>query len=389
MQIQPAERITHFSAYYFADLEKKLANLNEKKIDVIRLDMGSPDMPPADFILDKLIASIRNPQNHGYMPHGGSDVFKQAITSYYAKRFNTEIDAKTETIALIGTKEGLFNLCQAILNPGDVALVPDPGYPVYSSAPKIAGADIYYLPLNEENSFFPRLTDIPINVSQKAKILFINYPNNPTGAAASLEDLTNVIEFARQYDILVVHDAAYTDVCFDGWRAPSILQVPGAKETALEFYSLSKTYNMAGWRIGAALGNRQAITCLAKYKSQTDSSSFAPILETGAFALNADQSWVIARNKIYEERRNKAITILNQAGFSVDVPRGSIYLWVKIPDGFNNSSDFCTMVLENTAVSVTPGSVYGPCGEKYFRISLTLDTERFIEGISRISHYKK
>lgn len=361
--------------------------MSERKVDVIRLDMGSPDMPPPNFILEKLISSIKNPANHGYMPHGGTLAFKKAISDYYAKRFQVTLDPKTETLALIGTKEGLFNLCQAILNPGDIALVPDPGYPVYSEAPRIAGAEIHYVTLDMSNGFLPRLTEIPIEILHKAKIAFINYPNNPTGATASLEDFAKIIEFCRAHQIFVVHDAAYADICFDDCLPPSILQVPGAKEGAIEFYSLSKTYNMAGWRIGAALGNPQAITILAKYKSQTDSSSFAPILETGAFALTSDQNWTRDRNNIYRTRRDLAIDILRKAGLSPHEPRGSIYLWVRIPDNYNNSNEFCTTVLENTAVSITPGSVYGTSGKDYFRISLTLETERFAEGVARIAQF--
>jgi len=387
MQISPADRIAPFSSYYFADLEKRLAVLIERKVDVIRLDMGSPDMPPPNFILDKLISSIKNPANHGYMPHGGTEAFKQAISDYYAKRFQVEIDPKSEILALIGTKEGLFNLCQAILNPGDIALVPDPGYPVYNKAPKIAGAEVYSIALESKNGYIPRLANIPSDIVHKAKILFLNYPNNPTGATACLDDFIEIVEYAAQHQILFVHDAAYTDICFDGCRPPSILQVPGAKEYALEFYSLSKTYNMAGWRVGAALGNTQAIAALARYKSQADSSSFAPLLETAAFALTTDQSWIKERNNIYQARRDLALDILRKAGLSPHEPRGSIYLWIRIPDNYDNSNDFCTTILENTAVSITPGSVYGKSGDRYFRISLTLETERFAEGVTRIARF--
>ncbi len=387
MEITPADRIAHFSAYFFADLEKRLAELSEQKVDVIRLDMGSPDMPPANFILDRLVSSIKNPANHGYMPHGGTSDFKQAITDYYAKRFGVQLDPKSESIALIGTKEGLFNLCQALLNPGDIALVPDPGYPVYTSGPKIAGAEVHFMPLAEKHGFFPQFADIPTKVARKAKLLFLNYPNNPTGATASLKDFTDAIAFARDNQILVVHDAAYADICYDGSRPPSILQILGAKDTAIEFYSLSKTYNMAGWRIGAALGNSQVIATLARYKSQADSSSFAALINTGAFALSSNQSWTEERNKIYQQRRDIAVTMLQQAGFTPYVPHGSIYLWVRIPDNYSNSKDFCTTILESTAVSITPGSVYGENGNGYFRISLTLETERFVEGITRIARF--
>ena len=285
----PAQRISSFEPYFFASLGKKINQLKQNGMDVIRIDMGSPDLPPADFIIDELVEKSRRPDTHGYSPTGGSIAYKQAISDYYMDRFEVSLDPSSEVIGLIGSKEGLFNLSQVILNPGDVALVPDPGYPVYSASGIIAGGRVVYFPLLAENGFLPHLEQIPDDVLNKAKILWLNYPNNPTGAVASMTFFEEVISFARKNNILVAHDAPYVDICFDGYTAPSILQVPGAKEVAIEFNSLSKTYNMAGWRLGMAVGNADVIDYLFTYKSQMDTSTFSPIFSAGVKALTGDQ----------------------------------------------------------------------------------------------------
>lgn len=388
MIIKPADRIASFKPYFFASLNQRLADLRARNIDIIRLDMGSPDLPPADFIVDALVAGARRADSHGYSASGGTPAFKQAVAMYYKQRFNVDLDPKKEILALLGSKEGLFNLSQSLVNPGDVVLAPDPGYPVYAASGTIAGAELYLLPLLEKNGFLPDLEAIPPDVARRAKIMWLNYPNNPTGAVAPLSFFEEAVEFARRYDILIAHDAPYTDVCFDGFRAPSLLEVPGAREVAVEFNSLSKTYNMAGWRVGMAVGNSQAIGYLSTYKSQMDSSHFLPVLEAGAAALNGDQSWLERRNQIYQERRDLVVSAVREAGLSVHVPPAAIYVWVRLPEG-QDSTEFCTQLLEETGVSTTPGVVYGQYGEGYLRISLGTATPLVGEAMKRLIEWSK
>lgn len=387
--IQPAERIASFKPYFFASLNQKIAQLRAQGVDVIRLDMGSPDLPPADFIIDALIQSARRPDSHGYSPNGGTPAFRKAVAEYYLNRFDVSLDPQKEVLALVGSKEGLFNLSQVLLNPGDISLVPDPGYPVYAAGSLIAGAEVYPMPLLKENGFLPDVDAIPPEVARRAKILWLNYPNNPTGAVATYDFYMKVIEFAHKYQVLVASDAPYTDICFEGYRAPSILQIPGAREVAVEFNSLSKTYNMAGWRLGMAVGNAKVISYLHTYKSQSDSSQFQAILDAGAVALTGDQSWIERRNDIYRQRRDIVVQGLREAGFTVDTPPAAIYVWAKLPPGYVDSTDFCTRLLEATGVSVTPGIVYGAHGEGYLRVSLGTDTELIQKAIERIKGWIK
>lgn len=387
--IQPAERIASFKPYFFASLNQKIAQLRAQGVDVIRLDMGSPDLPPADFIIDALIQSARRPDTHGYSPNGGTPAFRKAVAEYYLNRFDVSLDPQKEVLALVGSKEGLFNLSQVLLNPGDISLVPDPGYPVYAAGSMIAGAEVYPMPLLKENGFLPDLDAIPPEVARRAKILWLNYPNNPTGAVATYDFYMKVIEFAYRHQVLVASDAPYTDICFEGYRAPSILQIPGAREVAVEFNSLSKTYNMAGWRLGMAVGNARVISYLHTYKSQSDSSQFQAILDAGTVALTGDQSWIEQRNDIYRQRRDIVVQGLREAGFSVDIPPAAIYVWAKLPPGHADSADFCARLLESTGVSVTPGIVYGAHGEGYLRVSLGTDTELIRTAMERIKGWIK
>ncbi|MCX8024905.1 MAG: aminotransferase class I/II-fold pyridoxal phosphate-dependent enzyme, partial [Thermanaerothrix sp.] len=281
-------------------------------------------------------------------------------------------------------KRQLFNLAQVILNPGDLVLVPDPAYPVYEAASIIAGAEVIKLPLKQENNFLPVLDEISPEILEKAKILWLNYPNNPTGAVAPYGYLEHIIQLAHRHHFIVAFDAPYTDICFGGYKAPSILQIPGAKEVAIEFNSLSKTYNMAGWRVGMAVGNPQIIQYLHTYKSQMDSSHFQPILLAAIAALTGDQSWIEERNRIYEQRRDLVVQALKKAGFEVEPPAAAIYVWAHLPAGFEDSTAFCTRLLEDTGVSITPGIVYGTFGEGYIRISLGAPTERLQEAMERL-----
>ncbi len=387
--IQPADRIASFKPYFFASLSQKINALKAKGVDIIRLDMGSPDLPPPDFIIDALEKEARRNDAHGYTQMGGSPEFKKACAGYYQRRFNVELDSQKEVLALLGSKEGLFDLAQVLLNPGDLVLAPDPGYPVYSAGALIAGAELYLMPLLEANAFLPDLRAIPEEVARRAKILWIDYPNNPTGAVAPLSFFEEVVEFARKYEILIAHDAPYVDVCFDGYVAPSLMQVPGGKEVAIEFNSLSKTYNMAGWRVGMAVGNPQVLSYLHTYKSQVDSGHFQPVLKAASVALTGDQSWTEERNLVYKTRRDICVTALRQAGFTVTPPPAAIYVWARLPGAFPNCIEFCDKLLEETGVSTTPGVVYGQAGDGYLRISLGTPTDRIEEAMRRLVEWVK
>lgn len=387
--IQPAERIASFKPYFFASLNQKIAALKTKGVDIIRLDMGSPDLPPEDFIIDTLVKESHRPDVHGYSPMGGTPGFKKACAEYYRRRFGVELDPQKEILGLIGSKEGLFDLSQVLLNPGDIALVPDPGYPVYSAGGIIAGGEIYYMPLLESNAFLPDLDSIPEDTARRAKIMWINYPNNPTGAVAPMSFFEVVVAYARKHQILIAHDAPYVDVCFDGYIAPSLMQVPGAKDVAIEFNSLSKTYNMAGWRLGMAVGNPEALGYLHTYKSQVDSAHFEPMLIAGSAALTGDQTWTEQRNLVYKTRRDITVEGLRQAGFTVTAPPAAIYVWARLPQGTNDSTAFCAQLLEQTGVSTTPGIVYGQSGEGYLRISLVTPTDRIEEAMRRVVEWVK
>jgi LL-diaminopimelate aminotransferase len=383
----PAERIAGFKPYFFAALGLKLNELKTKGVDVIRLDIGSPDLPPKDFIIETLVNSAHRPDSHGYTPNGGSPEFRKGITKYYETRFEVELDPNTETIGLIGSKEGLFNLSQVLANPGDVVLVPDPGYPVYSASGLIAGATVYHMPILASKHYLPDLDTIPADMIKKAKILWLNYPNNPTGAVATVDFFEKAVEFAKKHHILIAHDAPYVDICFGGYHAPSILQVPGSKEIAIEFNSLSKTYNMAGWRLGMAVGNKDVIRYLNIYKSQMDSSHFAPILEAGVAALCGEQEWIIERNKTYEKRRDIILAALRSAHIDVETPPASIYVWSPLPKGQTDSIAYCAKLLEETGVSITPGIVYGDYGEGYMRFSLGTATDKIEKAMKRFYNW--
>ena len=387
--IKPSQRMSHIQPYFFKAQDELIAKLVSSGKEIIRLDVGSPDLPPTPCIIEALISQVTLPDQHGYMPHGGTKALREAICQYYFNRFNVSLNPQTEVLAVLGSKEGLFHLSQAYLEAGDISLVPDPGYPVYANSSLIAGASVYAFPLLLQNNYLPDLAQISKNVLKNAKMLWLNYPNNPTGATASLDFFEQAVHFCHSHQILLVHDAAYADVYYDGYHPPSIFQIPGAKETAIEFASLSKTYNMAGWRIGMAVGNECNIAALSNYKSQADSSTFAPIMYAAKVALISDQSWIQKRNLVYQKRRDTAVKLLSESGLALSSPKAAIYLWAKVPENYPNSADFCHHVLENIGVSLTPGIVYGAYGEGYFRIALTVKDELFEKGICRLAEFIK
>ncbi len=386
MKVQPAERIAPFGAYFFAQLGQRITALRQQGVDVIRIDIGSPDLPPPEFVIEALVAEARRPDTHGYTPYGGTPAFKEAVAAYYHQRFGVTLDPQTEVLALIGSKEGLFHLAQALLNPGDLVLVPDPGYPTYRAGAKIAGAQVYFMPLEAQNGFLPDLDAIPEEVARRARLMWLNYPNNPTSAVAPRAFFEKVVAFARRYEILLAHDAPYVDVTFDGYRAPSLLEVPGAKEVAVEFNSFSKAFNMAGWRLGMMVGHPDAVRHVHVYKSQLDTSHFLPILRAGATALTHPQAeeWIRWRNSVYAERRDIILEALAQTRLTADKPRASLYVWARLPAGERDSKAFCERLLQEAGVSTTPGVVFGPHGEGYLRISLGTATEKIREAMERL-----
>ncbi len=387
MEIQPAQRVSNIKPYFFADLEKKINVLKKSGMEIIRLDMGSPDLPPQDFIIEALVDAARRPDMHGYGQSGGSASLRSAFAKYYQNRFTVNLDPDEEVLGLIGSKEGLFNLSQILLNPGDLVLVPDPCYPVYGIGANIAQAKTYDMPLLAKNGFLPDLSIIPEEVAKKAKLMWLNYPNNPTGAVAPLSFFEDAVRFAKEYEIVIAHDAPYVDVCFDNYSAPSLLQIKGAKDVSIEFNSLSKTYNMAGWRVGMALGNPEIIRMLRTYKSQLDSSHFKPIMKAAETALLGDQSWINNRNLIYQRRRDAVLGTLQELGFSMETPKASLYVWARLPEKYSDSIEFCDDLLHATGVSVTPGVVYGKSGAGYIRISLVITEDRITEAMKRMRNW--
>lgn len=378
-----ARRITNLPSYVFAEASKSLAALKARGVDIINLGVGSPDLPPPSWITDALYRAAQDPSKHGYAGYYGLPVLRQAVAHYYQQRFNVQLDPEGEIVTLIGSKEGIFNLALAFIDAGDVGLIPDPGYPTYALGVIMAGGEPVSVPLRADNGFLPDLTAIPQRVLRRAKLLWLNYPNNPTAATADLAFLSEAVAFAREHDLLLCYDNPYCDVTFDGYVAPSILQVPGAKDVAIEFNSLSKTYNMAGWRVGMAVGSRQAVEALARVKTNIDSGMFAPIQAAAAAALTADRSWLKDRNRTYQARRDIVLEFLPAAGMRAAKPLASLYVWAQIPPG-ETSAEFSRRLVEATGVWFTPGTAFGVHGEGYVRIALTVPEERLCEAGRRL-----
>lgn len=388
--IEPAERMQQFSAHFFAALNRRVGEMRAAGLDVIRLDEGAPDLPPAAHILHTLLNSAQQPNHHGYQPQSGIPELRRAWADMYQKRHGVALDPEAEVLPLLGSKEGIFHLPLAYLNPGDVALVPDPGYITYTRGAQAAGGQVFYLPLRPEGNYLPDLPAIPLDVLRRARLLWLNYPNNPTSAIASREFFAAAVAFAHQHGLLVCHDAAYTQVTYDGYQAPSLLEIPGAKEVAVEFNTLSKSHNMAGWRTAALLGNPQVVRAFHTLKTNVDSGHFLPILEAAAAALTGDQGWLQTRNEIYRQRRDALLAALRSLGLEVRTPRASLYVWSPLPSSRSwDSAGFAAAALEHTQVSFTPGTVFGPGGEGYVRFSLTAPLERVMEAGERLKHWLK
>ncbi|MDR7400710.1 MAG: LL-diaminopimelate aminotransferase [Armatimonadota bacterium] len=382
--MQVARRLEQIGAYLFADLDRRQEELARRGVDVINLGVGDPDLPTPSHIVDALMEGASDPRNHRYPPYGGTAEFRAAVARWYARRFGVALDPEREVLALIGSKEGIAHLPWAILDPGDVALVPDPGYPVYRAATILADGVPYPLPLRPERGFLPDLDRVPADVLARARLMFLNYPNNPTGAVATREFFEEAVAFARRHALLLAHDNSYSEIAYDGYRPPSILEVPGAKEVAVEFHSLSKTYCMTGWRVGFVVGHAQAVEALARLKTNVDSGVFRAVLHAAVAALDGPEDALRERLRVYQGRRDRLRATLRRLGWRAPDLRATFYAWLPTPDG-RPSAEFAATVLDRTGVVVTPGVGYGQQGEGYVRLSLTVPDDRLDEALRRLA----
>jgi len=383
--MQPSKRLDRIPPYLFAELERKIAAKRASGVDVISLGIGDPDRPTPPLVVEAMQEAVADPGTHRYPSNRGRVEFRTAVSDFYARRFDVELDPETEVMPAIGAKECIFNLNLAFLDPGDVALAADPGYPVYTAGPLLVGAEPVLLPLRPEHGFTPDLSAIDRADAERAKLLYLNYPNNPTGAVVPEGFFAQVVEFARQSDILVVHDNAYSETTYDGYRAPSFLATPGAREVGVEVFSLSKGYNMTGWRCAAITGNPEAIAAYWRLKSNVDSGNFDAVQLAGAAALSPDgDAEVASMNELYRRRRDLVCEALGRIGVEVTPPRATIYVWAPVPSGFSSSAAYCEHVLDATGVVLSPGGAYGRNGEGFFRISLTTPDERLLEAVERL-----
>ena len=381
--MQEARRIRALPPYLFARIEQKIEAAREKGVDIISLGIGDPDLPTPDHVTAKLVEQAHNPENHRYPTSVGMLAFRQAVAGWYRNLYSVELDPRREIVTLIGSKEGIAHISCCYVDPGDINLVPDPGYPVYHIGTLLAGGESHFMPLTAVRGFLPDLRDIPSGVARRAKLMFINYPNNPTGAVADLKFFQDVVDFARYYDLIVCHDAAYSEITYDGYRAPSFLQTPGAKEVGIEFNSVSKPYNMTGWRLGWACGRADVIEALGRLKSNIDSGAFQAVQYAGIAALTGPQDGLDQVRRIYQERRDIIVAGFNSLGWQLEKPKATFYVWAPVPQGYT-AAEFAEMVLEKAGVVITPGNGYGNYGEGYFRIALTISKERLQEAIERL-----
>src|SRR5271167_3707150 len=383
--MRASKRLERIPPYAFAELERKIAARRAAGVDVISLGIGDPDRPTPALIVEAMQEAVTEPETHRYPSNRGRQDFREAVRDFYARRFDVELDPDREIIPAIGAKEAIFNLNLAFLDPGDYALAADPGYPVYTGGPWLAGAEPVLMALEPEHGFAPDLGAIDEDVARRAKLMYLNYPNNPTGAVVPEGFFERVVDFARAYDILVVHDSAYAEICFEGYRAPSFLATAGAKEVGIEVFSLSKPYNMTGWRCAVVSGNADALETYWRLKTNIDSGLFEAVQLAGVAALSPDaDAEVASMNELYLRRRDLVCDGLRAAGVDVRPPRATIYVWAPVPDGFASSEAYCEHVLEQAGVVLSPGAIYGPAGEGWFRISLTTPDERLLEAVKRL-----
>lgn len=381
--MQFSKRMDTLPPYLFAEIERKIAEKKKAGVDVISLGIGDPDMPTPDYIVEEMQRQVADPLNHAYPSNAGVPEFGEAAADYYLRRFGVDVDPTKEFFPLLGSKEGLAHICWSTLDAGDVVLVPDPGYPVYAAASLLVGAEVVSMPLLAENGFLPDLDAIPAEKARRAKLMFISYPNNPTAAVVEGDFFERVVEFAARNEIAVVHDNAYSELTFDGYVAPSFLATPGAMDLGVEFFSLSKPFNMTGWRAGFGVGNREILEPLWRLKTNLDSGMFEAVQRTAAFVLNGPMDFVREMNALYTGRRDVLLQALAHIGLPAPTPKATIYIWVPVPEGYTSTS-FAEHVLDQAGVVVTPGNGYGLCGEGYVRISMTAPDERIREAVDRI-----
>lgn len=382
-----AKRISGLKPYLFVEIAKKIAEKRAKGEEIISFAIGDPDIPTPPHIIERLCKEAQNPENHRYPESAGLPELSRAIASWYQRRFNVTLNPETEVLPLIGSKEGIGHIAFCIIDPGDTALVTDPGYPVYSVGTSLAGGRPYYVALKEENDFLPDLNGIGQNVLKSTKMLWINYPNNPTAAVADLDFFNRVVEFAREHDIIVCHDGPYSEVSYDDYQPPSFLEADGARDVGVEFHSLSKSYNMTGWRIGMVVGNAGVVDALRTLKSNLDSGIPQAIQYMAIEALNGPQDCIAEHNNIYQRRRDLVVEVLRNIGLDVRMPKASLYVWAKVPEGYN-SADFAADLLDQVGVAVTPGAGYGRNGDGYVRLSLTIPDAALVKGLSRLSGWR-
>jgi LL-diaminopimelate aminotransferase len=382
-RIEKADRIKNLPPYLFAKIDQMKGEVIQKGVDIIDLGVGDPDLPTPPHIIKALQTAAEDPQNHRYPSYTGMLAFRDAVTQWYQKRFKVQLDPKTEVISLIGSKEGIAHIPLAYINPQDTVLVPEPGYPVYNTATLFAGGTPYFMPLLKENNFLPDFSAIPQEVLTKAKLMYLNYPNNPTAAVADHSFFEQAVKLAQKNQLVLCHDAAYTEIFFDEYKPLSIMEIPGAKDVAIEFHSLSKTYNMTGWRVAFAVGNPDIIAALGQVKTNIDSGLAQAIQQAGITAMLGDQTLLNDIRNTYKERRDLLVAGLKEVGFEVAVPKATFYLWIKVPEGFT-SSDCTAHLLTNAGIVTTPGNGFGTSGEGFIRMALTIGKERIAEVVERL-----
>jgi LL-diaminopimelate aminotransferase len=378
-----AQRIKELPPYLFARIEQLKSEQLKKGVDLIDLSIGDPDLPTLPHIVEAMKEAVTKRENHHYPSSAGMMSYRQAVADWYKRRFKVDLDPAGEVVSMIGSKEGVGHMPLAYINPGDVVLVPTPGYPVYEIGTLFAGGQCHFMPLTQDNGFLPDLGAIPADVLKRAKIMWLNYPNNPTAACATREFFSDAIALAKKHDIIIVHDAAYTEMYYDGKRPLSFLEVDGAREVGIEIHSLSKTYNMTGWRLAFAVGNRDIIAGLAKVKSNLDSGVFQAVQEAGIAALETPESELDKLRATYQGRRDALYEGMKDAGFDINKPEATFYLWTRVPNGFDSAS-FTTHLLEKTGILATPGNGFGGPGEGFIRFALTVDEPRILEAVERI-----
>ena len=378
-----ASRLDQVPPYLFAELERKIAERTAQGIDVISLGIGDPDVPTPAAVVEAAAAAMRDPSTHQYPTNHGTAEFREAAAAFYRDRFGVELDPESEVIPALGGKEAVGHVAMVCLEPGDVCLSPEPGYPPYTSGPVFAGAEVHYLPLTEEGAFFPALDEIPEDLAARANLLYLDYPNNPTGAIVRDTGFEQAVAFARRHDLIVVHDNAYSEITFDGYVAPSFLEAPGAKEIGVEIFSLSKGWNMTGWRAGLIAGNAEVVERFRQLKSNLDSGLFEAVQRAVAVALTAERDFPRQMSEVYRRRRDVLVEALAQIGLDVEPPKATPYFWVRVPHG-HTSASFASLVLDEANVVVSPGPSYGPSGEGFVRLSLTVPDDRLEEAVRRI-----